>query len=80
VESRSAVSAQSRPLTRKKADRFAAEFIEREKQAGRRLTLKGLEEAAKEAKLRGGRQYLREAFHRAPDVVVKEGRPSKLAK
>ena len=26
------------------------------------------------------RQYLRDAFHRAPDVVVKEGRPSKRAK
>ena len=28
----------------------------------------------------GGRQYLRDAFRRAPGVVVKEGRPSKLAK
>jgi hypothetical protein len=80
VDSRSATSTRPRLLTRKSAERFVAEFIEREKRAGRRPTLKGVEAAAREANLRGGRQYLRDAFHRAPDVVVKEGRPSKLAK
>jgi hypothetical protein len=64
----------------KNAEGFVAKFADGEKKAGRRPTLKGLEAAARKAGLRGGRQYLRDAFHRAPDVVVKEGRPSKLAK
>ena len=68
-----------RPLTRRIADRFAAEFMEQEKRAGRRPRINRLEAAATEANLRGGRQYLRDAFHRISDVVVKEGRPSKLA-
>jgi hypothetical protein len=80
VDSRSAVSTRPRLLTGKSAERFVAEFIDQEKKAGRRPTLKGVEAAAREANFRGGRQYLRDAFHRAPDVVVKEGRPSKLAK
>ncbi len=70
----------SRSLTRKSAVRLVAEFVDREKKAGRQPILKGVEAAAREANLRGGRQFLRDAFHRAPDVVVKEGRPSKLAR
>jgi hypothetical protein len=80
VEDRSMSSAKPQPLTRKNAERFVAEFSDGEKKAGRHPTLKGLETAARKAGLRGGRQYLRDAFHRAPGVVVKEGRPSKLAK
>jgi hypothetical protein len=79
VDSRSAASTRPRRLTAKGADRFAAEYIEKEKKAGRRPTLKDIEVAAKEANFRGGRQFLRDAFHRAPGVVVKEGRPSKFA-
>jgi hypothetical protein len=80
VKDRSMSSANPRPLTMKNAERFVAKFADEEKKAGRHPTLKGLEAAARKAGLRGGRQYLRDAFHRAPDVVVKEGRPSKLAK
>jgi hypothetical protein len=79
VEHTSAVSVKPRPLTTKSAGRFVAEFIDREKKAGRRPTIDGLEAAAKQAGLRGGREFLRDAFRRAPGVVVKEGRPSKLA-
>jgi hypothetical protein len=80
VDSRSATPTKPRSLLRKSAERFVAEFIEREKKAGRRPTLKNAEAAAREANLRGGRQFLRDAFHRSPEVVVKEGRPSKRAK
>jgi hypothetical protein len=69
-----------RPLTRKNAERFATEYINSEKAAGRRPTLVGLEAAARKAGLRGGREHLRDAFRHSPDVVVTEGRPSKLAK
>lgn len=68
-----------RLFSRSYADKFAAEYINEEKAAGRSPTLVGLEDAAKKAGFHGGREYLRDAFHRSPDVVVKEGRPSKLA-
>jgi len=80
VDRRSAASTRPRLVTRKSAEPFVAEFIEREKRAGRRPTLMGVEAAAREANLRGGRHHLRDAFHHHPEIVVKEGRPSKLAK
>jgi hypothetical protein len=69
-----------RHLTRKAAEGFVAEFVNCEKKAGRVPILKGLEAAAKAAGFRGGRHHLRDAFHHHPEIVVKEGRPSKLAK
>jgi hypothetical protein len=77
---RFAAQVKRRSLTRKYAERFVAEYINSEKVAGRSPTLAALEDAAKKAGFHGGREYLREAFRRSPDVVVKEGRPSKLAK
>ena len=76
----SAAPTKPRLVTRSGADKFAAEYISKEKAAGRKPTLVGLEDAAKKAGFHGGREYLRDAFRRSPDVVVREGRPSKLAK
>jgi hypothetical protein len=75
-------AAQTNPprVTRKNADRFAAEYINGEKAARRRPTLAGFEAAARNAGLRGGREILRDAFRRSPDAIVMEGRPRKLAK
>jgi hypothetical protein len=70
---------ESRPITKKIADRFAARYINDEQAAGRRPTLSGLEAAAKNAGLRGGREYLRAAFHQSPRVEVRRGRPTKFA-
>jgi hypothetical protein len=70
--------APKRPLTKLAADEFAADYITSEKQAGRRPTMMGLERAAADAKLRGGRAFLRDAYHRRQDVKV--GRPTKFAK
>jgi hypothetical protein len=70
---------ESRPITKKIAERFVADYIYREQSAGRHPTLTGLEEAAKEAGSRGGREYLRAAFHQSPHVEVRRGRPSKTS-
>jgi hypothetical protein len=61
---------------KKKAFEVVKDYIEREKIAGRRPTQGGLEKAAKQAKWRGGRHYLREIFKETPGVEVKRGRPS----
>jgi hypothetical protein len=72
-------TAAPRPITEKIAERFVASYIKGEQAAGRRPTLSGLEAAAKKAGLRGGRQYLRAAFHQSPRVEVRRGRPTKFA-
>jgi len=66
-------------LSRRTAERFVAEFIDCERKAGREPTLTGLEKAAKNARIRGGRDRLREAFRRTPNVTVRRGRPTKSA-
>ena len=68
-----------RPVTKKVAERFVAHYISDEQASGRRPTLSGLEAAAKKAKMHGGREYLRAAFHRSPFVDVRRGRPSKTS-
>ena len=64
-------------LLRKKAECFAAAHINSEQAAGRSPTLRGLEAAAKNAGMRGGREYLRAAFRGSCRVEVKRGRPPK---
>ena len=54
-----------RLVTKKIADRFAADHINSEQAAGRSPTLRGLEAAAKSADMHGGREYLRPAFLRS---------------
>jgi hypothetical protein len=66
-----------RPVTEKIAERFAADYIKSEQAAGRSPTLRGLAAAAKNAGMRGGREYLRAAFRGSCRVEVKRGRPSK---
>jgi hypothetical protein len=66
-----------RIVTKKMAKRFVADYIDREQSAGKRPTLSGLEAAAKKAGLRGGREYLRGAFHQS--VEVRRGRPPKTS-
>jgi hypothetical protein len=66
-----------RPFTKKTAERFAADHINSEQAAGRSPTLRGLEAAAKNAGMRGGREYLRAAFHGSCRVEVRRGRPPK---
>jgi hypothetical protein len=67
----------TRPLTEKAAEKFTAEYVDREKQAGKRPSLKGLEAAAKEANWRGGRDFLRAAYKRIVGTEVTRGRPRK---
>ena len=67
----------TRPLSEKAAEKFTAEYLDREKQAGKRPSLDGLEAAAKEAKLRGGRDFLRAAYKRIVGTEVTRGRPRK---
>ena len=66
-----------RPVTKKIAERFAADHINSEQAAGRSRTLRGLEAAAKNAGMRGGREYLRAAFRGSCRVEVRRGRPPK---
>ena len=66
-----------RPVTEKKAERFVAAYINCEQAAGRSPTLRGLEAAAKNAGMRGGREYLRAAFRGSCRVEVRRGRPPK---
>jgi hypothetical protein len=80
IEHKAITSTKARSLSWPAARKFTDDFIEKEKKAGRAPTLKGLEEAAKEANLRGGRNYLRDAFRRYPGVEVVRGRPRKIAK
>jgi hypothetical protein len=69
------VDGKPRPVTEKTAERFVDSYINSEQGQGRRPTLKGLEAAAKKANLRGGREYLRAAFHQY--IETKRGRPTK---
>ena len=64
-----------RPLTEILAGRFTADYIKRERAAGRDPTMVGLEAAAKQANFYGGRNYLRAALRRDPTVEVRRGRP-----
>jgi hypothetical protein len=68
-----------RPVSEKIAERFATNYINCEQTAGRSPTLVGLEAAAKEAGMRGGREYLRAAFRRARGAEVRRGRPPKAS-
>jgi hypothetical protein len=65
-----------RAVTKKIAERFADHYINSEQAAGRLPTLRGLEGAAKNAGMHGGREYLRAAF-RGFRVEVRRGRPPK---
>jgi hypothetical protein len=64
-----------RPLSERTAERFVPRFINDEMAAGRRPTLSRLEAAARQAGMRGGRNYLRTVFRRHMDV--RRGRPSR---
>jgi hypothetical protein len=64
-----------RPLNERTAKRFAADYIDREKKAGKHPTMAGLEAAAKEANRRGGREFLRAAFKQILGAEVTRGRP-----
>jgi hypothetical protein len=63
------------PLTEREAKRLAARYVDDERAAGRRPTLAGLEDAARKAGRRGGRESLRAAFRRL--IEVRRGRPPK---
>jgi hypothetical protein len=68
-----------RSVTKKKAERFAADYISGEQASGGRPSLCGLEAAAKKAGMRGGREYRRAAFHQALGGEVRRGRPPKAS-
>jgi hypothetical protein len=63
------------PLTQNEAKLFATRYVNDAIAAGRRPTLVGLEAAARQAGIHGGRDHLRAAFHRSIDV--RRGRPTK---
>jgi hypothetical protein len=69
----------ARPLSKRMIERFVTNYIRDEIAAGRRPTLKSLEAAAKNAHMRGGRDYLRTAFHRLRGADVRRGRPPKAS-
>jgi hypothetical protein len=64
-------------LSKRKAEKFAADYIKNEKDAGRLPTMIGLEAKWKEAGLRGGREPLRTAFREIMGDEVTRGRPRK---
>jgi hypothetical protein len=66
-----------RPLTEQRAQQFARQYFDQEKQAGREPTMMGLEKAVHEAGMYGGRENLRNAFR---EVMTKEGIPVKLGR
>jgi hypothetical protein len=65
----------TRPLTRKAALQFATEYIAGEISAGHDPTLTGLDAAAMAAGMRGGREWLREAFRQLRGGALPRGRP-----
>lgn len=71
--------ARPRPVTEKIAERFVADFIHGEQAVGRLPTLVGLEAAAQNAGMRGGREYLRAAFRRLRGAEFRRGRPPKAS-
>jgi hypothetical protein len=70
-----ATAGSTRLLSENAAEKFTAEYVGRERKAGKRPSLSGLEAAAKEAKWRGGRSFLRAAYKR--QIEVTRGRPRK---
>jgi hypothetical protein len=62
-------------LSKAKAEKLVADYIEREKREGRRPTMSGLEAERKD--LRGGREPLRAAFRHIMGDEVTRGRPRK---
>jgi hypothetical protein len=68
-------SGKQRPLTEKTAERFVDDYINNEQGRGRRPTIEGVQAAAKEAQLRGGREHLRATFNQR--MGGKRGRPAK---
>jgi hypothetical protein len=56
---------------------FVADYIARQKEAGNRPTLTGLEAEATDAGIRGGREILRATFRQIQGVEVTRGRPRK---
>ncbi len=73
LASESIEAAKPRRLNKQSADRFVGDYVNKEQAEGRRPTLVGLEAAAKEANILGGRDLRRAAFHALVDV--KRGRP-----
>jgi len=69
-----APDARERPLTEKAAQQFIEKYIVGKEERGERPTLKDAEAAAHNAGYRGGRHYLRTAFHKLLGPV-KLGRP-----
>jgi hypothetical protein len=68
-----------RPVTEKSAERFVVSYIDSEQAAEKRPTLANLESAANKAGMRGGREYLRAAFHRLLGAEIRRGRPPKAS-
>lgn len=59
------------------AERFVDDYIKNEEGQGRRPSIEGLEAAAKDAGMRGGRELLRAAFNRR--MGGRRGRPAKAS-
>ena len=75
ADAQSSAVSQRRPVTEKNAREFTVKYIADERAAGRRPTQAGLVHAAREANMRGGRPYLRDAFRKHLGAPVKRGRP-----
>ena len=75
ADAQSSAVSQRRPLTEKNAREFTVKYIADKRAAGRRPTQAGLEDAAREANMRGSRQHLRDAFRNQLGAPVKRGRP-----
>lgn len=71
------LSEASRPISQARAERFVDDYINNAQGQGRRPSIEGLEAAAKDAGIRGGREFLRTAFNQR--MGGRRGRPAKLS-
>jgi hypothetical protein len=75
---RAAIDPESAQLASlRQRQQFVTDYIARQKEAGELPTLTGLEAAATNAGMRGGREILRAAFRRIVGAEVTRGRPRK---
>ena len=68
-----------KPVTEKSAQRLTREYLEQEKQAGREPTMSGLEKSVRAMGMHGGRNFLRNEFHKLQAAAGKQVRRGRLS-
>jgi hypothetical protein len=67
-----------KPVTEKSAQRLTRQYLDQEKHAGREPTMIGLEKSVRAVGMRGGRHFLRNAFHELRTAAGKQVRRGRL--